>query len=167
MSVPGTIGVVWTQAKQRVIGGADTEFWMMDPARAVADAVTAGHPVIIGRRTWDILVKQQRVVPSRVTIVITRDDSWNEPGAVAAHSFDDALAAVDGDEVWVVGGAQIFSEALGAANRAIVTELDHVYNGSAYAPGLGRDWKPLSVEPAAGWSVSATRIRYRTTHYSR
>jgi dihydrofolate reductase len=167
MGVPRTIGMIWSQAKQGVIGADGTIPWMLPEARAIVDTVTAGHPVIMGRRTWDALAEHERALPGRVNIVVTRNDGWAEPGAAVAHSLDDALAGIDDDEVWIVGGAQLFSEAVGVANQAVITEVDHVYNGSAYAPGLGSEWRLVSVDPATGWNQSTTRMGYRTFTYSK
>jgi Dihydrofolate reductase len=165
--LPTTIGLIWTQAKQGVIGAHGRIPWTVPETLEVLRAVTSGHPVIMGRRAWDAFPPDERIVPGRRSIVLTRNDDWAAPGAMPVRSFDEALAAADADEVWVVGGAQMFSEAVGLATRAVVTELDHIYNGDAYAPGLGSEWSRITADPADGWKRSGSGIGYRTLSYSK
>ncbi|MDP0977494.1 dihydrofolate reductase, partial [Klebsiella pneumoniae] len=85
--------------------------------------VTMGHPVIMGRRTWDSIPLKFRPFSGRRNIVVTRDPQWNAEGAEVVHSLHDALALPDGD-VFVVGGGQIYSAALPFATHLLVTEID-------------------------------------------
>jgi dihydrofolate reductase len=162
---PETVGMIWAQARQGVIGARGTVPWNVPEDLAHFELVTLGHPVIMGRRTWDSLPASSRPLPGRTNIVLTRDNGWSAAGATVAHSLDAALDAVDDDEVWVIGGAQIYSEAVGRANLAVVTEIDHNYNGQAYAPGLGSEWAKVSSDPATGWHTSVGGLGYRILTY--
>ena len=81
----------------------------------------------MGRRTWDSLPARFRPLPGRENIVVTRDPAWVADGAERAGSIDEALAIAGASEpewIWVIGGAQVFSEVIGRAHRLEVTELD-------------------------------------------
>jgi dihydrofolate reductase len=168
---PKTIGMIWAQARQGVIGARGTVPWNVPEDLAHFELITLGHPVIMGRRTWDSLPESSKPLPGRTNIVLTRNDGWHADGATVAHSLDEALDALDAlegeedNEVWIIGGAQIFSEAVGRANLAVVTEIDHNYNGQAYAPGLGSEWAKISSVPPTGWDVSVNGLGYRILTY--
>ena len=99
----------------------------------------------MGRKTWDSLPERFRPLPGRDNIVITRDRTWQSPGARVAHSLDEAVAlCAAAPQVWVMGGAQIYALALPLAQRVVVTEIDHDYTGDAYAPTLGPAWRETS-----------------------
>ncbi|HEV7567812.1 MAG TPA: dihydrofolate reductase [Microbacteriaceae bacterium] len=162
-----TIGMIWAQARQGVIGARGTVPWNVPEDLAHFELITFGHPVIMGRRTWDSLPASSKPLPGRTNIVLTRNDGWSAHGATVAHSLDEAIDAlgVDEEEVWIIGGAQIYSEAVGLANLAVVTEIDHNYNGEAYAPGLGSEWTKIAADPATGWDTSASGLAYRILTY--
>jgi dihydrofolate reductase len=99
----------------------------------------------MGRKTWDSLPERFRPLPGRDNIVITRDRTWQSPGARVAHSLDEAVSlCAAAPQVWVMGGAQIYALALPLAQRVVVTEIDHDYTGDAYAPTLGPAWRETS-----------------------
>jgi dihydrofolate reductase len=156
------VGLIWAQAEGGVIGREGAMPWHVPEDMAHFAAVTAGHPVIMGRKTWDSLPEKFRPLPGRRNIVITRQSEWQAEGAERAGSLDDALARLDG-RVWVMGGAQIYREALDAADLLEVTELDLTTTGDAFAP----DWRSAEAawavesDPAGGWHTSRTGIRYR------
>lgn len=85
--------------------------------------ITMGHPVIMGRRTWESLPKG--ALPGRRNIVITRNSSFEAPGADVVDSLEAALQLVaDADEIFVIGGGQIYAAALPLASRLYITEID-------------------------------------------
>jgi dihydrofolate reductase len=160
--------MIWAQAADGAIGLRNGIPWRLPEDSAHFKAVTIGHPVIMGRRTWDSLPDAWRPLPGRSNIVLTRDASWRADGAVVAREFDaaieTALAAGSG-EVWIIGGAHVYAQAAGVANLAIVTELDLEVDGDAFAPVLGADWVRESSDPVEGWHASKTGIRYRIVRY--
>ncbi|MCL4366546.1 dihydrofolate reductase [Patescibacteria group bacterium] len=84
--------------------------------------LTSGHAIIMGRKTFESI---GRVLPDRINIVITRDLSYSAEGAVVVHSLDEALKQVrDGDEVFVIGGGQIYQEAIGLADKLYLTIVE-------------------------------------------
>jgi dihydrofolate reductase len=160
--------MIWAQAADGAIGLRNGIPWRVPEDSAHFKAVTIGHPVIMGRRTWDSLPDAWRPLPGRANIVLTRDSTWRADGAVAARSLDGAIdtaMAAGSGEVWIIGGAQIYAEAAGIANLAVVTELDLKVDGDAFAPPLGSDWSLESSEPVDGWLTSKTGVRYRFVRY--
>lgn len=109
--------------------------------------VTMGHPVIMGRRTWESLGKF-RPLPGRENIVVTRNAAYEAPGAKVASSLQSALALCAGeDRVSVIGGQQLFAEALPIADGLDLTELHRDYEGDTWFPPFDRSkWKATKRE---------------------
>jgi len=160
------IGMIWAQTTDGVIGKDNDMPWHLPEDSAHFKRVTMGHPVIMGRKSWDALPEKWRPLPGRSNIVMTRDPGWRAEGAMAVQSLDAALdAAGDADEIWIIGGGKVYRDAVDVATVAVVTELDLRVDGDAFAPTLGPEWVRESVEPAEGWAVSKTDIRYRIARY--
>ena len=100
-----------------------------------------GQPVVMGRRTWDSIPARFRPLPGRRNIVVTRNRKWYGDGAERVGSLEEAFdLASDGDEVFVIGGAQVYAEALaaGLVDRLVVTRVNLAPQGDTYFPDL--DW---------------------------
>jgi len=157
------IGLVWAEAHGGVIGADGGMPWHVPEDLAHFKAVTAGAPVIMGRRTWESFPPRFRPLPGRRNIVVTRDAEWAADGAERAGSLDAALRLADTDapdRVWVIGGAGLFREAIDRADLLEVTELDLEVDGDTFAPDR-TSWRTVSADPADGWHLSRTGIRYR------
>lgn len=165
------IGLIWAQASNGVIGNDGAMPWHIPEDLAHFKAETLGSPVVMGRKTWDSLTPRFRPLPGRRNIVITRQADWQAEGAEVAHSLTDALALAGltpgSSRTWVIGGGQVFREAIALADRLEVTEIDGHYDGDAHAPEVDSAWIATAVEPASGWSTSRTGIRYRFVRYER
>ena len=99
-----------------------------------------GCPVIMGRKTWDSLPARFRPLPGRRNIVVTRQPGWRAEGAEAAPSLDAALGlAAQAPKVFVIGGAQLYREAIAAADELVLTEIDADIDGDAFFPPWSRD----------------------------
>jgi dihydrofolate reductase len=93
--------------------------------------VTQGHPVVMGRKTWDSLPVRFRPLPQRRNIVVTRDAQWRADGAERASSLDEALAlARDAERVAVIGGGELYALALPHADELVLTEIDAAFDGA-------------------------------------
>lgn len=154
-----TLGLVWAQAHDGVIGSDGRLPWHLPEDLARFRELTTGATVVMGRRTWESLPEQFRPLPGRVNVVLTRDDGYVAPGAVVAHSLDDALRGVEGD-AWVIGGAAVYAAALDRADRLCITDVDGSYDGDVHAPEVGPQWREVHRDPAAGWHTSRTGLRY-------
>jgi dihydrofolate reductase len=161
------IGMIWAQTPSGVIGKDNAMPWHVPEDLAHFKRVTMGHPVIMGRKSWDALPERWRPLPGRENIVLTRTADWHADGAIAVSSLDAALDAAGDRETWIIGGEKVFVDALAVATVALVTELDLELEGDAFAPTLGAEWLRESVEPAEGWALSTAGIRYRIVRYRR
>jgi dihydrofolate reductase len=151
--------MVWAQAAGGVIGADGALPWHLPEDLRLFRALTLGSTVVMGRRTWESLPPRVRPLPGRRNVVLTRRPDWAEPGAVVAHTLEEALAQ-NGD-VWVVGGASVYREAMPYADVLVVTEIDSDVEGDTVAPGIGPSWEVAEVEPAEGHLTSRTGLRYR------
>lgn len=122
------------RARNGVIGKDGTLPWRLKSDMAIFKACTLGKPVIMGRKTWESLPKKP--LPGRMNIVLTRDQSYEAPGALVVEEFSDALsiareqAEEDGvDEVCVIGGASLFELALQKAGRIYLTDVEAEVEG--------------------------------------
>ncbi|MHC5904307.1 dihydrofolate reductase [Streptomyces sp. S6] len=158
-----TVGLIWAQTLNGVIGAAGTIPWRIPEDMAHFKATTLGHPVVMGRRTWDSVPPRFRPLPGRRNIVITRDPSWTSDGADRVGSVPEALQ-VAGDEVWVIGGGEIYLSALEYATTLSVTEIDTELPGDTYAPDLDESWQ---VTRDGEWLTSTSGLRYRIREFGR
>ncbi len=116
------------------IGKANTLLWHLPDDQKMFKRVTMGHPIIMGRKTFESIKKP---LPGRTNIVITRDTNLEIPGCVVVHSIDEAIKKgkeTDQKEIFIVGGAEIYKETLALADRLYATVVDLVVDGDAYFP---------------------------------
>jgi dihydrofolate reductase len=154
-----TLALIWAEAHDHIIGDSGGIPWRLPEDMRRFRELTSGSPVIMGRRTWDSLPERFRPLPGRTNIVVTRQSEWSAPGALVAHTIEDAIAAAgDADgTVWVMGGAQLYAAALPLAERVEMTEVDLAVAGDTRAPVLGDEWSTEAGE----WQLSAEGLRYR------
>jgi dihydrofolate reductase len=128
------INLIVAWAQQRVIGRAGTLPWHLPEDLRHFKAITMGHPIIMGRKTWDSI---GRPLPGRRSIVVTRQPGWTAPGCETAASLEQALAKCAGvSEVFVIGGAQLFEQALPLAQRLFITQIDARFEGDTVCPPI-------------------------------
>ena len=126
-------------ARGGVIGSGTSIPWHIPEDLAFFRDLTMGHTVVMGRRTWDSLPDRFRPLPGRRNIVVTRTPEWTADGAERAGSLDDALRlARDGAEVFVIGGGEIFADALSRADAMVLTEIALDVEGDVHFP----EWDP-------------------------
>lgn len=134
------IALVAAVARDRVIGRDGTIPWHLPEDMARFKAVTTGHPVLMGRRTWESLPDRFRPLPGRRNIVVTRTAGWRADGAESAPSLDSALALVaDAAQVFVIGGAALYDAALAVADELLLTEISLDVDGDTRFPEFDRD----------------------------
>ena len=126
------VGLIWAEAHGGVIGAEGGMPWHVPEDLAHFKEVTLGAPVVMGRKTWDSLPERFRPLAGRENIVITRQQDWTADGARRAATVADAVRGLD--RVWIIGGAEIFRQVIGDADRLEVTELELQVAGDAYAP---------------------------------
>lgn len=169
------IGMIWAQTKNGVIGKDGGMPWHLPEDLKHFSRLTTGHPVIMGRKTWESFPEKYRPLPGRTNIVITRNREWGSTadaeGAVVVNSLDAALLesqfSPGGQKVWIVGGGEIFEQSMGIANLAVITIIDLETDGDTFAPELGDDWTFDTMAPADGWLTAANGTNYRFTSWRR
>ncbi len=160
-----TLGLIWAESRNGIIGRDGTLPWYLPEDLAHFKTLTLGGAVLMGRHTWDSLPPRFRPLAERLNIVITRQREWSAEGASVAHSVDDALTLAAERDVWVIGGLEIFSQAISRADVLEVTEINAPYDGDTKAPTIPDGWWRASVDPESGWHTSRTGVDYRFIHY--
>ena len=156
------IHLIYARARNGVIGRAGALPWHLPEDLAHFKRSTMGHPVLMGRKTWDSIPQKFRPLPGRLNLVLTRQADWQAPGARRVSSIDEALAQCPpGSTLWVIGGAELYAQAEPLAAQAVVTEIDADFEGDAYAPVLGPSWDLLSRLSHA----SSSKLRYGIAVY--
>lgn len=157
------IGLIWAQARGGVIGQDGVMPWHLPEDLAHFKRTTLSHPVIMGRKTWDSIPPRFRPLPGRRNIVVTRQADWSEIGAESSPNLADALQKCENAErVWIIGGAQIYAQALPLADEVVVTEIDADFDGDAFAPALGPEWREVAREEIV--AVGGLRLAFVTRH---
>jgi dihydrofolate reductase len=142
MSMTPRVNIIFARARNGVIGKDGQMPWHLPEDLAHFKQQTGGAPVLMGRKTWDSLPPRFRPLPGRRNIVITRQPDWQAAGAERAASLQDAIALCsDAADIWVIGGGEIYAQALPLAQRAVVTEIERDFEGDTYAPSLGAEWR--------------------------
>lgn len=158
-----SVGLIWAQSASGVIGRAGAIPWHLPEDMARFKDLTMGHTVVMGRRTWESLPARFRPLPGRRNVVLTRQADYMAEGADVMTSVEDSLV---GDDVWVIGGAEIYALALPHAARCEVTEVDMDLprqDDDAVAPVLDEGW----IAEDGDWQVSRSGLRYRFSSYQR
>ncbi|MBG6182368.1 dihydrofolate reductase [Arthrobacter sp. CAN_A214] len=163
------IGMIWAQTEGGVIGRDGGIPWHVPEDMAHFKSTTSGHPVVMGRRTWESFPDRFRPLPGRTNIVVTSADAIG--GAVVVDSvdaaIDTALESAGGEEVWIIGGGQVYETALARANAAFVTVIEAEVEGDTFAPLLDSDWKLSALTPETGWLTAENGTRYRISLWTR
>ena len=112
-------------------------------------SMTTGHVVVMGRKTLESF-PESKPLPNRVNIVLTRDQGYQAPGALVVHSMEELkeeLEKYPGEEIYVIGGGQIYREFLPLCDKAYVTKVDRAFDADVYFPDLDQDpqWKMTKV----------------------
>ena len=135
------INLIYARARNGVIGSNNALPWHLPEDLAHFKRCTLGCPVIMGRKTWDSLPPRFRPLPGRVNVVLTRNENWNENGTQRFSDIESALYFLTTHEdIWVIGGAEVYRQALPLAHKVVITEIDADYDGDAFAPHLGPEW---------------------------
>ncbi len=155
--------LIWAQSTSGIIGRACGIPWRLPEDQIRFKALTMGHTVVMGRRTWESLPAKFRPLPGRRNVVLTQQAGFTADGATVVRTLDEALTDPD---TWVVGGEQIYTLAMARASRCEVTEVEIDLprdDGDVVAPVLDETWVGTSGE----WETSRTGLRYRFHTYLR
>ena len=160
-------------AKNGVIGDSNALPWHLPEDLQHFKALTLGQTVIMGRKTWESLPPRFRPLPGRLNIVVTRNSSYQAVGATVVNSLDEAANKVGaggmkcpgaGTASFVIGGAELYAQALPLAQRLELTEIDAAFPGDAFFPEIDHaQWR----EVARTSGISADGLGYAFTTYER
>lgn len=138
------VSIIVAIAQNGTIGDKNSLLWHIKEDMRFFRTTTSGHPVIMGRKTFESL--GSKPLPKRTNIVITRADREFE-GALTAHSLEEAIRmAGEDEEIFVMGGAQIYREALSVVDRMYITVVERDYEGDTSFPEIDySQWKLVDV----------------------
>ena len=143
-SASGALCVIVATDSKHGIGINNTLPWHLPEDLAHFKRTTSGHPIIMGRKTFDSI---GRPLPNRRNIVITRNRDWSHAGVETVSSLQEAAALVAGADAFIIGGAQIYAESLPLATRLIVTEIDKAFDCDAFFPAIDAGvWRETARE---------------------
>ena len=139
------ISLIAALSQNRAIGKGNQLIWKIPEDLKRFREITFGHPVIMGRKTFESIGKP---LPQRTNIVITRDKNYKKNGCIVVHSVKESLDAAKGaNEIMVIGGAQIYKEFLPIADKIYLTIIDEDFDGDAHFPEFSKsEWKETKRE---------------------
>lgn len=137
------ISIIVAVAENGVIGDKNSLLWHLREDMVHFRTTTSGHPVVMGRKTYDSI---GRPLPKRTNVVISRDTSLAIEGCTVVHSLEEAIALFEPtEEVFIIGGAQIYTQALPLADRIYLTVIDKEYEGDTSFPEIDYSaWREIS-----------------------
>lgn len=159
------LALIVAVARNGIIGatneaGVGTLPWHLPEDLKHFKETTSGHPIIMGRKTWESL---GRPLPNRRNIVITRQSDYAAPGAEVFNGLAQALKAVGDDTAFIIGGAELYHQALPLAGELIVTEVGIDAAGDTVFPEISEAW----VETARNAHLSSAGIPFAFVRYAR
>lgn len=139
------INLIAAMAQNRTIGINNTLPWRIPADLQHFKRLTLGHHILMGRKTFDSIGKP---LPQRTTVVITRDPNLSIDGCLIAHSLEEAITVCgEVEEIFVVGGGEIYAQALRYADTLYLTEVQQIVAGDAHFPQLNQnEWQEISRE---------------------
>ncbi len=151
-------------AKDGVIGKDNALPWHLPEDLKHFKALTAGHAVIMGRKTWESLPERFRPLPGRTNIVVTRNVGYRAAGATVVNSLEEAVKVGGSGTAFIIGGAVLYAQALPLAQCLELTEIDAEFSGDVHFPPIDRaQWQELSRNPG----LSAAGLGYAFVTYGR
>lgn len=141
-----TVSIVVAIAENNAIGKNNELLWHLPTDLKHFKQLTSGHTIVMGRKTFDSIGKP---LPNRRNIVITRSNTLEIPGAEVVHTIEQALALCTAEkEVFIVGGAEIYKQAMDKTDKIYLTTVHARYEGDAYFPEIDqKKWEEVDNEP--------------------
>ena len=154
------ISIIVAMATNRVIGINNSLPWHISDDLKRFKQLTTGHTIIMGRKTYESIGK---ALPNRTNIVVSRQKKIHYPDVIMCDSIEDAIIQVDDmHDIFIIGGAQIYEQALPFANHMFVTHVDREIHGDVFFPEYNeKQWKIISIESRQ----TESGLPYRFVHY--
>lgn len=142
------LSIITAMAENRVIGRAGAIPWELPDDRRRFRELTMGHPVIMGRKTFESI---GRPLSGRENIILSRKAGFSAPGCIVRHDLQAALAvAGDSDEIFICGGSEVYREALPFARRIYLTLVHLAVDGDAFFPEIPEDFREVDRQAVPG-----------------
>lgn len=152
--------MIVARGRDNSIGKDGDLLWHLSADLKHFKALTMGHAIVMGRRTWESLPKG--ALPGRRNIVVSRNETYNAPGAEVYHSLEDAVAAA-GEDAFIIGGGRIYEAAMPYADTLYLTEVDAEYeDADTHFPELDGTWRLVEEESAQRDERSGLTYRFVT-----
>ena len=151
------LSLIAAVARNRVIGMDNALLWHLPEDMRHFRETTRGKPVIMGRKTWESLPESFRPLPGRLNIVVSRNPAYQAPGATLVGSVDEAIrCAGEAKEIFVIGGEELYRQAMPRADRLYLTEIDAEFSGDAFFPEVSeQEWQEVSRRAQEGDALPA------------
>lgn len=154
MITENSLSIIAAIGKDRELGKGGKLLWHMPDDMQMFKKITMNRPVIMGRKTWESLPEKWRPLPGRTNIVITKQVGYEASGAMVVHSFEDARAAAaratGSDDIFVIGGGELYTTALPYANRLYLTLVDSSADADTFFPPYENNFDLISNESGIG-----------------
>jgi dihydrofolate reductase len=139
------VSILVAVAENNVIGKDNKLIWHLPADLQFFKKLTMGKTIVMGRKTFESI---GRPLPGRQSVIITRQKDYLADGCIVVHSLEEAFTKIENrDEVFIIGGAQIFEQALDLANRIYFTRIHHSFEGDTFFPALDEQtWETTKVE---------------------
>ena len=159
------LSLIAAVANNRVLGKDNQLLWHLPGDMRHFRETTRGKPVIMGRKTWESLPEKFRPLPGRQNVVVSRNPAYSAPGAILVRSLEEAIGKVEGDEIFVIGGAELYRQALPVAERLYLTEIAADFEGDCWFPEYSlNQWEELSrSQPTEEGGLAYTFAVYQRT----
>lgn len=138
------ISFMFAMDENRIIGKDNTLPWYLPADLQYFKKVTMGHPILMGRKTYESIGKP---LPGRENIILTRNADYQQEGITVISDMKEAVAYADAldEEVFVIGGAEIFQQLISDCKRLYITQIHHSFEGDTYFPELNMSkWQTVS-----------------------
>jgi len=157
-----SLALIVAVAQHGVIGKNNTLPWHLPEDLKRFRALTMGHHIIMGRKTYESL---GRLLPGRTTVIVTRNRQYSVEGALIAHTLQEAIQLCGDDpEVFLIGGAELFADGLKLADKLYLTTIDAEYEGDVFFPEFDpAAWQKVSQET----HTSANELAFSYITYTR
>lgn len=154
-----TLSVIAAVARNGVIGRDNQLPWRLPEDLKRFKALTMGHHIIMGRKTYESL---GRLLPGRISVIVTRNPDYAVPGALVAGSLEAALQQCQSDDqAFMIGGAELYQQALPLANRLYLTRIEQDYEGDAWFPPYNtEEWAEVARESGESGGLAYAFIDY-------
>ena len=144
-------------SSNRVIGKDNTLIWNVPGDLKRFKELTYGNPILMGRKTFESI---GRPLPNRTNIVLTRDRNWKHDGCLVYHHIDEVIPMFRNQNLFVIGGGEIYSQLLPYAQKIELTLIDKHFDGDSYFPELDERWIPLEEETKSSNDITYHYVTY-------